>query len=177
MDEGTEMGGRPSIVGIGPAVEVKLSAHAFIPAGRYELLTFRHQGLRHTLAALRVPKQAHGNANAFARQHTVVVLVREVPYFREHSRRELRTAEYLDRGLASDDPKFLRISLGKYRVNERDLLGRWDELGHGNNLELVHALSRSRGRADVHQRLSSSDAPEAVGVPASDPRALVRQQP
>ncbi len=77
-----------------------------------------------------MPKQANGDANTFARENTVVVLVRNVPYFRKHGWRELRAAEYLDCDVARYNPELLRVVLRKYLVDERDLGWRGGKLGH-----------------------------------------------
>ena len=95
------------------------------------MLTFGDQVLRNLLAALRMPEKTNGNANAFPGEHAVIVLVRKVPYFREHCWGELRTAEYLDRGFTSDDTEFLGVGLSEDLVDERDFRRCGGELGHG----------------------------------------------
>ena len=128
---GAATGGRPSIVGVGPAGHVGVSLRAFEMRRSNELLTLGYKSFRDLLAALRVAEEADGDTDALAGEDAIVVLVGEVPDLREDCGGELGAAEYLDGGLACDDAELLSIRLGKYVVDEGDFLGRGGELGHG----------------------------------------------
>jgi hypothetical protein len=111
--------------------------------------TLVDERFRHVLAFLGMPDEPERNGDTLAGQEALVLLVGDLPDLPKKGWRQVRAAEDLNGDVAGDDAQLLRVDLGEYLVDERELGRRWREC-FGRHDE--HERRRRKGRRTRAER-------------------------